>query len=209
MSLLDFFFFGLYNSSRLKVFLICLSHSTSPFTGGFVILVSPLSNPRLWGTWWRAWTFTSSTLTTVSCFSSIFVCFFLSLHPQCYVASPLVRGPTKNHSRLKASLKEVRCRKVKYRLIHVNIKIDQIKCSVYLHDNSPGSFKYRSPPNNTWKCSEQFLLSPCVLSSAEQEWQAGAHHPSQPTRAPDWWGCSVHRLHPTHTVCGLHGPPSL
>lgn len=31
-----------------------------------MILDSPLSNQRLWGTWWRAWTFTNSTLKTVS-----------------------------------------------------------------------------------------------------------------------------------------------
>jgi len=47
------------------------------------------------------------------------------------------------------------------------------------------------------------------VRSAEQEQQAGAHHPAQPPRAPDRRGRGVHRLHPPDAVPGRHGPPTL
>lgn len=45
--------------------------------------------------------------------------------------------------------------------------------------------------------------------SAEQEQQAGAHHPPQPARPPDRRGRRLHRLHSAHAVCGHDRPPSL
>ena len=47
------------------------------------------------------------------------------------------------------------------------------------------------------------------MLSAEQEQQAGPHHPAEPPRSPDWRGRRLHCLHPPHPVCGRAGPPAL
>lgn len=108
-------------------------------SGGFAILDSPPLNPRLWGTWWREWTSTSSTLKTVSRNRSV---------------RPAPGAGTRS--------------------------LDGRACSSH---NDP-------------------IL---ILFSAEQEQQAGAHHPAQPARAPDRRRRGVHRLHSPHAVRGQHG----
>lgn len=59
---------GMWYSRRYRQSSLCLC-----VTGESVTRDWPRSSLSLWETWWRAWTFTSSTLRTVSCFLVFYV----------------------------------------------------------------------------------------------------------------------------------------